>query len=97
MYDVSTNFFIWQDVKSHDSCLNPRLSAWATQLRSGGEYRSGGKLTDPGIEPHTSRTDSNVLTTELPAVFFVGLSKALKTLENKAKDPKLKAYCSTYR
>ena len=98
MYDIPTNFFIRQDEESHDSCLNPRLSAWATQPRSGGEYRSGRKLTDPGIKPHTSRTDSNVLTTELTGRFFRRpTSKALKTLDKKAKDPKLKAYCSTYR
>ena len=72
--------------------MSPRLSAWATQPRS------GGKLTDPGIESETSRTDSNVLTIELIGRFFLRpTSKALKTLEKKAKDPKLKANCSTYR
>ena len=88
MYDIATNFFIRQDVESHDSCLNPRLSAWATQPRSGGEYRSRGKLTDPVIEPHTSRTNSNVLNTELTGRFFCRpTSKALKTLEKKGKRP----------
>ena len=74
-------------------------TAWATQPRSGGEYRSDGKLTDPEIEPQTSCTNSNVLTTELIGRFFFRRppSKALKNLEKKAKDPKLKAYCSTYR
>ena len=96
MYDIPINFFIQQDVESHDSCLNPRLSASATQPRSGGEYRSGGKLTDPGIESHTYRTDSNVLTTELTGRFFRRPpSKALKTLDKKAKDSKLKVYSST--
>ena len=90
------NFLSGRDVKSHDSCLNPPLSAWATQLALVGNIAAV-EVDRPGIEPHTSRTDSNVLTTEQPAVFFVGLSKALKTLEKKAKDPKLKAYCSTYR
>ena len=72
--------------------MSPRLSAWAAKPRSDGE------LTDPGIEPQTCRTNSDVLTTDLTGRFFRRpTSKALKTLEKKAKDPKSKAYCSTYR
>ena len=69
--------------------MSPRLSAWASQPRS------GGKLTDQGIEPQISRTASDVLTTDLTEGFFRRLtSKTLEILEKNAKDPKLKAYCS---
>ena len=42
---------------------SPRLSAWATQLRRivatvASRWRQCDDLTDPGIEPQTSRTDS---------------------------------------
>ena len=49
---------------------SPLLSAWVTQLRRNvatvaSRWRHCADLTGPGIEPHTSRTDSVRLTTEL--------------------------------
>ena len=48
----------------------PRLSAWATQLRRNvapvsSRWRHCADLTDPGIEPQTSRTDSVRLAAQL--------------------------------
>ena len=52
----------------------PRLSAWATQLRRivatvASCWQYCDDLTDPGIEPQTSRTDSVRIATELTAGF----------------------------
>ena len=51
---------------------SPRLSAWATQLRRNVAtvascWRHCVDLTGPGIEPQTSRTDSERFATELTA------------------------------
>ena len=51
---------------------SPRLSAWATQLRRNvatvaSRWRHCVDLTSPGIEPQTSRTDSECFATELTA------------------------------
>ena len=51
---------------------SPRLSAWATQLRRNvatvaSRWRHCADLTGPGIEPKTSRTESERFATELTA------------------------------
>ena len=51
---------------------SPRLSAWATQLRRNvatvaSRWRHCVDLTGPGMEPQTSRTDSERFATELTA------------------------------
>ena len=61
---------------------SPRLSAWATQLRNlaamGSCWRHCANFTGPGIEPKTSRTDSDVLTTELTGWSSFAESQAKK-------------------
>ena len=54
---------------------SPRLSAWATQLRRNvatvaSRWRHCADLTGPGIEPQTSRTESERFATELTAGVF---------------------------
>ena len=55
---------------------SPRLSAWSTQYTSPKKRRNDGEsldcvdLTDPGIEPQTSRTDIVRLATELTAGYL---------------------------
>ena len=60
---------------THVSNESARFSAWVTQLqktalrcRAVGDTVSD--VADPGFEPQTSRTDNNVLTTELTGRFF---------------------------
>ena len=68
---------------------SPRLSAWATQLRRivatvASCWRYCDDLTDPGIEPQTSRTDSVRLATELTAGFPL-VSGAQKSSDEQKK------------
>ena len=57
---------------------SPRRSAWATQLRRNvaavaSRWRHCADLTGPRIEPHTSRTESVRLVTELTAGVLICL------------------------
>ena len=64
---------------------SPRLRAWATQLRRNvatvaSRWRHCADLTGPGIEPKTSRTESERFATELTAglrkaFFFIYISR----------------------
>ena len=82
---------------------SPRLSAWATQLRRNvatvaSHWRHCADLTGPGIEPQTSRTESERFATELTAgPYFKIILPEKNMLQNMANlgAPFLKKFLNT--